>query len=448
VTSDTIKIVRYSGKPNEAVDAIARAQGAYFTAEQTQAFAVGAAKFINQNYELYGRRVQIKVVKGDCSTVPPAYDCLRSEVKEINARDKPYFLVWNTPLASPFFDEASALRLPNAGGWNFRDSFANARAPYHWDIFVSGTQMAKHTAEFYCKHLHGKKAVYADGGRKNPSNPIWDRTRVLGVISTNDPENLNMVKIDFKNALQKCGAKISKEYYYAQDISTAQQQRDAALAAMREPPEATTIVCFCEHIAPHFLFAEAEENLYYPEYINPGNGIVDLDRAAQPFGTVVPPQNVQWNNSFGLSSVGAQEDENNTAAHRIWKESGNSGNPPFEAALIDWVYYAMVADLIQASGPDLNPVNMAKGIFAQPVRGGTNVNQPRMSLRPGNYALADDMRMVYWTKTKPSSYNGNACGNREDFSCSGGTYVNLFNRRFMLGQYPSGNLNLPAYNQR
>lgn len=448
VTSDTIKIIRYSGKPNEAVDAIARAQGAYFTAEQVQGFAVGAAKFINQHYELYGRRVQIKVVKGQCDVVPPDYPCLRGDVQEINRGEKPFFLLWNTPVASPFFDEASALRLPNAGGWNFRDSFSNARAPYHWDVFISGTQMANHVGEFYCKYLHGKKAEYADGGRKNPANPIWERDRVLGVISTNDPENLNMVKVDFKNALAKCGAKFEKEYYYAQDISTAQQQRDAALAAMREPPEATTIVCFCEHIAPHFLFAEAEENRYYPEYISPGNGIVDLDRVAQPFGTVVPPQNVQWNNAVGLSSDGAQEDQSNTVAHRVWKESGNSGNPPYEAASIDWKYYALVADLIQASGPTLTPVNMAKGIFAQPARGGANVNIPRYSLRPGDYSLADDMRMVYWTKTVPSSYNGRACGNREDFSCSGGSYVNIFDRRFLLGQYPSGNLNIPPYNQR
>ena len=51
----------------------------------------------------------------------------------------------------------------------------------------SAEDIAKNFAQFYCANLHNKPAQFA--GTQNPTDNVNGRTRVLGVIATNDPEN-------------------------------------------------------------------------------------------------------------------------------------------------------------------------------------------------------------------------------------------------------------------
>lgn len=436
VTAATIKILDYNSQPNEAVDAIAKAQGAYSTKQEQEAFDRAAATFVTKAYELYGRRIEMEQWDGQCSAVPPDYLCMRNEVRRMIAERKPFFVKWNTSLASPFFDELSALKTPNIGGHNFSDDFAVARAPYHWDVQMSGTRIARHVAQFYCGYLHGKNAIYA--GADNPSNDMRNRPRVLGAISQNDPENQRTVA-EFKEELKKCGAKVSHEYYYAQDITTAEQQRRAGVAAMREDPESTIIACFCEYIAPNFLYATAEEQKYYPEYLVVGTAFFDADEAAQAYDSTIPPCGApsrcpQFDNAFGLSTLAEQEPVDKNVAVRVWRAAGNSGTPPYRAAAADWEYFSMMGWLIQSAGPNLNPINMFQGAAASGFRGGTaqDWRQVRRSVGPGDFSWTDDMRIAYWSTQKPSSFNGNP-----------GTFVSVFPRRFLIGEYAKGDLILP-----
>jgi hypothetical protein len=126
VTKDSIKVVHYRANLGAAVDALLTAQGANPSAEQVQAMLDAVTKLINENYELYGRKYQVKVINGQCNSVPPDYPCLRGEFRRIIQQEKPFAIVWNTSLASPAFDEMSKLGVVNLGGWGFRDSFNQA----------------------------------------------------------------------------------------------------------------------------------------------------------------------------------------------------------------------------------------------------------------------------------------------------------------------------------
>ncbi|MBW3536248.1 MAG: ABC transporter substrate-binding protein, partial [Actinobacteria bacterium] len=441
VTKDKIKIVHYTGNLGEAVEALLRAQGSASERSDRDAFRRAVMNVINARYELYGRKIEMVEWEGQCAAVPPDYPCLRNEMRQMVQREKPFAVIWATSLASPAFDELSALKVVNLGGWHFRDIFNQQRRPYHWDVTMGGTQLVRHVGEWWCKRMHGGKARYAGEtgngeGQNPPSNDIRSRTRVLGVISTDDPENKLAIN-DLKAELSKCGATVAHEYYYAQDITTAEQQRDAAVDEMQESPEATTIMCFCDLVAPIFLYAECQDRGYYPEHIIVGTGFMDADAAAQAYDNTLPPQGHQFENAFGLSSIAAQERRESNDANRVWKAGGNEGTIPtrYGDATLHWNYYAMLAMMIQGAGPNLTPATLEAGAFRQPVRG-AGVNNPfvqQRSLNRGDYTWNDNMREVYWSPSKPSSFNG-----------ENGTYITLNNnRRFNIGEYQSGPYTIP-----
>ena len=99
------------------------------------------------------------------------------------------------------------------------------------------------------------------------------------MIATNDPENQNTVEIDLKAEIAKCGQSYgNRKYFYEQDISTADQQRRAGVLAQRgnavDPnDDATSVMCFCDLVAPPFLYQEEDIQQYYPENIIVGLGL-------------------------------------------------------------------------------------------------------------------------------------------------------------------------------
>ncbi len=443
VTKDTIKVVHYTGNNGAFIDSLSEAQGQASTREHRDAFKRAVMNVINSRYELYGRKLQMVEWEGQCAAVPPDYPCLRNEMRQMVQQEKPFAVIWATSVASPAFDELSALKVLNIGGWNFRDSFSQQRRPYHWDVQMGGTQLVRHAAEWWCKRMHGGKARYAGEtgsgeGQNPPSNDIRSKPRVLGVISTDDPEN-KLAITTFKDELKKCGATVAHEYYYAQDVTRAEEQRRLAVAKMREAPESTSIMCFCELLAPIFLYQTCEEQRYYPEHVMVGTGFMDADEPGQAYDHTLPPEGHQFENSFGLSSIPAQEPEATNDANRVWKAGGNPGSVPGEYgdATLHWSYFAMLGTMIQSAGPNLTPANVEAGVFRQPVRGGSRetlnpfVNQ--RSFGPGDYTWSDDMREVYWSTIKPSPFNGEP-----------GTQVALNNnRRFNLGEHLTGPFTIP-----
>ncbi|MGQ0433372.1 MAG: hypothetical protein ACT452_13295, partial [Microthrixaceae bacterium] len=234
VTADKITVVQYYGKGSDAVDAILRAQGSYVSIDQHRTFQAAAQKFVNANYELYGRKVELKIFQGNCDTIPPAVDCLRGEMKQMVDSLKPFAVYWNTSLCSQCFEELAKLGVVNIGGWHFRDSYNAGLKGLHWDVQMSGTELAQNAARWWCANLKGKLAKYA--GSANSAQDFRDNVRKLGVISTNDPENQDMVEKDLQPELAKCGSGYGGSegnvYFYEQDIRTADQQRRAAVLKM------------------------------------------------------------------------------------------------------------------------------------------------------------------------------------------------------------------------
>jgi hypothetical protein len=435
VTADTIKIIDYVGKGSDAVDTILKAQGAYVDINQRKAYDEALAKFINENYELYGRTLEIEVVQGNCATIPPDNACLRSEMRQLVADKQPLWVKWNASLSSETYDELSRLGVFNSGGWHFRDSFGESHAPFHWDVQISGTDMARHAGQWYCQQLQPHPTEYA--GTANPAEQLNGKPRLLGVISTNDPENQASVTQDLRAELAKCGADYGgRFYFYAQDITTADQQRRAAVLKMRSDGVATSIMCFCDLVAPAFLYAEEQQQNYYPENLVVGSGFMDSDAASQAYmgtlGCPVAARPCTFEDAFGLSSIAAQEPQFQDRGSRVWQAAGGGGQPPYASVTSDWDYFNMIASIIQMAGPSITPQTVAEGAVRLGCRGGGDSGQVLRCFEPGSYTWNQDMRPVYWSTKTASPYNGEA-----------GSYIEL-GPRIRLGEYPASKWSMPG----
>ena len=435
VTGEEILLVDYVVEPGAGPSTFLRAQDMAATPEQQARFTEAAEKFINDHYELYGRKVRIEQWHNTtCSVQPPDESCFRPDAAQLVANKKPFAVV-NSFVApmSFFFDELSQRKTVNVGGWQFREAFSAARRPYHWDPNLSGTRMAQIFAEWYCRQLHGRPVQYA-GQPRPPQRSFNGQPRVLGVVALNDAENKAVVTSVLEPALAQCGAEVAHTFFVEPNIQRAAEQNRAAIETMRRNPTATTVLCICGP-AMALLHAQMQEENYYPEHLNPGNSLTDLDSVAQFFtGPLGCPsrRDCQAENMFGLAEFGPQEPRNQGVGSRVWRAAGNRGSPPYPRVDLDWTYWNMLASLIQQAGPHLTPAALERAAAELPAVGGGTSGHPLRWFGSDSHSWIRDMRAVYWSTTKPSPYNRTT-----------GTWVQVGGSRFDLGATPAGPLVLP-----
>lgn len=448
VTKDTIKVVAVLGNYGAAVQKILESQGSP-TFGQFSAFAESAEKFINANYELYGRKVDLVPYQFKATTggeKAPNDAELRNEVRQIVQAHNPFAITWANSVSSGSYDEFSRLKVVNLGGYGFSDEFNLARRPYHWDVQMGGYQLAENVSAWYCNRMHGGGSAKATYAKSSSNFPLESRNRTLGIITTDDIENLKVVTRVKQLLKSKCGVEVNHEYKYAQDISTLPQQRQAAYEAMTKGATATTVMCFCDQVAPTFLYKTCSDNQYFPEHAIVATGVMDLDRAAQAYdhGAEYPQKPSQrtttgdglyeqFENAFGLAQFPKQVPFAQTSAVRAWKAAGNT-TELYHSAEEELHYYAMLAGMMQMAGPKLTPANLEQGAARLGKLGSTtHQHSSQRSLGPGDYTWNDSMREVYWAPLTPSAFN-NVKGSYT--SLNGG-------RSFLDGNFPNGLLALP-----
>jgi hypothetical protein len=311
---------------------------------------------------------------------------------------------------------------------------------------MGGNQMAQHVAEWWCRRMWGggtAKAQYAGGDNPNSDTDLRLNNRVLGVISTNDEQNKAAVDNFSKLLGTKCGARVEHSYFYAQDATTADTQRRLAVGEMKKAPISTTVMCFCDQVAPFFLYDQEESDHYYPENIFVGTGFTDVDSSVQTYDHQLSPQRPQdqypeMENAFGLAQEGHQRPKDSNDAAKIWQVTGHQGGPYATAdGEGDWEYYAMIATMIQAAGANLTPTSVMQGVQRSPAivpHGGADHAFPIRSFAPGDFTWNDAMREVYWSPKGVSDFNGKTGTWR---ALNGGKW-------FRRGEYLGQILSLPA----
>ena len=446
VTDKQIELVVYVADYGAEVDQILKAQGLYYNADDAKNWNGAYAKFINSHFQLYGRQLHIDTIQGGCRTVPPDYPCLIKDMDALVAKYHPYGVLWDTTVCSACYAELSRLHVVNFGGSGFSDAFHNANAPYSYDAGESSTRIELGLADWWCNQMtskggSGRTAIFA--GDQNAAEDFRKKPRVLGVISTDDPDNKNTVTNVLYPALKRqCGESVTHEYFYAQDINTATQQSQAAAAKMNTPSNpATSVVCLCDPVAPQFGQNAFATDNYWPESIMATDQTMDWDSNAQTYSQggqspglscPNPGKGCPWDNAIGLGAEGAQENPDDMAAVKVWRiASGQkglpkNGQPP--ALSIVWANLSMFASLIENTGALLTPERMQAAAPHLGMRGGGKTGHEQRGFDGSSWCWTQDFRVAYWNKNKKSPFNGEK-----------GTYVSIEGQRFTLGHFPRMN---------
>jgi hypothetical protein len=444
VSKDKIEIVHYIPDYGAEVNTILQAQGLYYTKAQAEVINASYEKFLNEHYQLYGRKIHITTYQGTCQTVPPNLQCLIPEMDRIVDTYHPYAFLWSTTLCSACFAEMHRKGVVTTGGAGFSDAFHNANAPYSYDASMSATRVETAFADWWCHQMtsqgnSGRTAIFA--GKQNPAQDFTSKPRVLGVVSTNDPDNENTVRDVLYPALKKgCGEVVSHEYFYAQDINTATQQSQAGTATMNTPNNpATSVVCLCDPVAPQFSYNAAQNNNYWPESLVATNQSMDFDSVAQTYvdkggqptlACPKPQQGCSFDNGIGLGSADPQGPAEQLAGYKVYRAGSNNAAVPqgIESPTLDvfWSNYNLLGSLISNTGPILTPARMQQAAPAIGARGGGTTGHALRQFTKGNWCWIQDVRVMYFNKHQQSPYNK-----------ASGTYVSIEGRRFNLGQFPT-----------
>jgi hypothetical protein len=416
VSGDTITLVDYVSNYGAEVNAILQAQGSLVTFDDAKILDAAWEKFINEHYVLYGRQVKIVTYQGQCQSVPPNLGCLIPEMDSIVNTYSPYAVNWQTTLCSECYAELARRQVVAVGGQGFSDALAEALAPYFYGAGESSTHMEQAFAEFWCAQMTGPVKF---AGKQNPAQNFNGKPRVLGIISTNDPDNETTVKQFLVPLLkQKCGLDVTHFYFYDQDINTAAKQVAAGIAAMDTPTNpATTVLCLCDQVAPAFLFSGEQSNNYYPENVIASDQGMDYDKTGQsygPSGTLGCPSpqiGCEYDEAFGLGEIGFEEPKDNDPGTRVFAAGGGGTAPgsvegkTLTSTAKDWI---MLANLIEAAGPNLTPDTMLAQAPSMGSAGGPGTKDELVQFEAGNGYWTKDTKLVYFDERQTSGYNGAA----------------------------------------
>lgn len=442
VTSKQIEVVNYVADYGAEVNQILRAQGLYYDAATAKKWNAAYEKFINTHYQLYGRQIHVDTWQGKCTTVPPDYRCLIGEMDKLVAQYHPYAVFWETAgLCSQCFAELARLHVVSLGGGGFSDQFHNDNAPYNYDSGMSSTMLETTFADWWCKQMSGKPAIFA--GHENAREPLYQSKRILGVTAPNDPDVENTIKnVLYAELSKQCGEKVTHQYFYAQDINTATTQSQQAEQAMNTPVNpATSVLCVCDPVAPQFGLNAYAENNYWPEAVIGANQTMDFDSNGQTYSsdngggdTLACPTHhdagCPWDSATGIGADPLQMAVSKTDGATVYRIGSGDANGPLPIAAatlgIVWDDYGMLANLIENTGPLLTPARMQAAAPNLPWRGGGTTGHPLRGFKAGQWSWTKDVAVIYWNRHAVSPYNGVK-----------GHYIPIEGRRFAYGEFKS-----------
>ncbi len=427
VTDKEIKIVLFSSEPNEQVDGILATQGLAVD-EAVYMDAVNQfVKYINDNYELYGRRIVIKRIVGDCPTTPPDYDACTAAAQQV-VKEKPFAVIWITSLYATIFDIWARAGIVSIGGTAFDAGFYSRNRPFRYDVGMDGTQAADHIAEYYCKKLASKPADHA-GSTIHPTVGGRNTKRHLGIIVPEIEANV-LTANRVRDKVDACNGADPKPVVrtYESNIETATTQTQATVSALISA-KVTSVVCMCDPIAPVFLTSGMTGNGYFPEHVLPGLGLLDYDL----LGRLYDKQ--QMLHAFGPSHLPVLTSLDDTDQARVWRATGRQGHPCGDNGCgLPWAWLNLTGIAFQSAGPQLNPLTFERGLLQDLPDLSGGVETQTVTFGPNDYTGNADAKEVYWDPNARSAVDGKA-----------GAYVPLNGgKRYSLGQWAAGLSGVPV----
>ena len=127
----------------------------------------------------------------------------------------------------------------------------------------------------------------------------------------------------------------------------------------------TTVLYFCDPIAPVFFTSSETSQSFQPENVIVGSALLDYDNLGQSYDAT------QWSHAFGIGDAADSSSISMSEAQTVWKAGGGSGTV-YSVANLPWSYLDSIAAGLQQAGPTLNPGTFERGVLTLPALGGTS----------------------------------------------------------------------------
>ena len=433
VTADTIKLV-FRDFPETAnsqtTDQELRDRG-LATTEETDAIRDQFIEYLQENYELYGRRIEVEeYVSQFSNNTSEILGGNREEacqdatqiVEEVGA-----FGVIGLGGQSGVFSECAAERdlMVFNGGAYYSEEWYQEQHPFVWANTMDCARVSAHVAEYIGKRLIGKPAKFAG----DPE--LAQQERKFATYVPENEEYVNCVDITESAVRDEYGGEGSQVIVkYQLDISRFAEQAQRAVVQFKAEG-VTTVTMAADPISAAALTTAAEEQDYHPEWLVIGTAFTDLNSFARGYD-----QNQADGHVFGLSQVGEDRaifgPEGDAAI--LYEKMTGEEIPKGTTGEVHYLLNAL--NLLQAAGPDLTPENVARGAWSLPPMGdetsaaGVWWYGDSIDGDGGDHTAVQDSKEVYWDGDAPPEET-------EVDQDARGDYIATYDgRRFQLGEWP------------
>jgi hypothetical protein len=430
VTEDTIRIAvrAFPSTANQQATRQELADAGYATPEVSQEIQAQFLEYFNDNFELYGRRVElVPYVSQFGNSTSEALGQGREGacqdatliVEELDA----FGVVGEVGGAgvsgglSAVFSECAAERelVVFQGAAYYPETFYEDLHPHVWHTAMNCLSLNEHMAEYIGERLAGKPAIHAG----DPA--MHDRERVFGAYSPDNEQYVTCSEASGRTLQEEYGVERGSVFRYALDISRFNEQAQRAILQFKEDG-VTTIIASADPISVGMMTNHAAEQDYFPEWVISGTAGLDQNNFGRQFN-----QEVVDGHLFGISQLSSSDAIYGPDAEppSLYRELTGEEIP--KGTTGDFYGLVQLFDFLQAAGPDLTPENMATGVQTMPVLGGDG--RPVWSWQEHHTATQDALE-VYWDGSAEP-------GPEEPGDDLSGSYVETYDgRRFLPGEWP------------
>lgn len=373
-------------------------------------------RFLNKNYQNYGRTVDFKVFRAQALSTDSA--ATRAEAVKVDQQIKPFIVV--NSFANEFVDETSRRGIVNFGGVGLSGAFLKSHAPFVFQLGHDTDTGNELLAEYIGKRVHPYPSQWTgDDATQGPGkySPPRGIQRKYAIVYPGDAaQQLTTIGPDLAARMVKWGVPASqiRTYGYQSDATTWSTQAANLVAQMRN--EGVTNVMFLVNpVFISFFTLQATQQQWYPEYIitdfaTQGTSATWRAIAANPVGGVNTYS--QGRRAFGLNYAGApsvsfsrcKSSPTEERAYAAFKwAAADAGQPNLEPAsgfIIPFLGMWVTMQGIENAGPRIDPGTFRDGMWKIKVVQPKSRTDNLFGYGPGDYSGSQDAVEVWFNPTK------------------------------------------------
>jgi hypothetical protein len=445
VTGDKVQAVFYVGQtgavlaeePNSSSTVVCGIQQP--TPEDFERTIEVYEEFFNRNWQLYGRKLDIKVFRAQALSTDSA--ATRSEAVKVDQEIKPFLLI--NSFANEFVDETSRRGIVNFGGVGLSTQFLKSHAPFVFQLGQDTDMQNAMLAEYISKRVDPYPTEITGDPATQGANlsPPRGVARKYGVLYPGDAaQQLTGMGDDMLARLQAKGIPASrmKKYAYQSDATTWPTQAPNLVAQMKADG-ITSMLIMVNPAFISFFTPAATSQSWYPEYIVTDfvlQGTSAIPRAVAQNPLNGQPTYSQWKRAFGLSFNAAPPDVQQKCNGSRWENWGwrayksiDPNGEPDSTFIIPFVGLLHAIQSLENAGPVLDPGTYRDGVAKIKATPPGSKTDDRRGYGIGDYSGSEDIVEVWWNPSKNTRGAGNVPGEYE--------YAND-GMRYALGEIPVG----------